>query len=646
VESQTADSVESVQFVTNEQAASVDNQKTAVPQKGSPESVQVLPRVATASLVVPVESELARAVVPSEKTEPMAVTPTQKFVGLTPVVMSEKPTAHSAEPVQSVAVQSKIVAEPVQVSTPLASIVPVEPAEPEMTYAVVPSETAEPIVAAPMQAVVALASAETPEQLTTRSVEHAQADSVLPKFAAESVQVSPQATTPPLVMSVESEIVHSGVEMRNKVAQIVDATVPQAAKAVQQPATTSVAGLQESRPVVQQVAVELPVVSIAETAQRVQQVSPSQLLQQNQHQEPAVEGATAVVSRQIPETQPSSEAPPAHTETIPLRTADVSRASLSTTDNLQNADNSSPKPVSTDAQSRETMKRVAEIAELDLQLAQARPITTTKGAVESVPATSARGAALLMPEARNGRTLLGRQQLFDNNRMTGEQSPGKELGTSGSADLVSGKIIAEAVTAVAGNEEQKMEDGLVDQQPQAHNFGGVLNQEHQKTSAVAGKMPVMEAVRQEVPDQIMQQVKDRLEQHDLKPGNQQITLTLAPDTLGELKMNLNLQGQKLSVEIITENRVVRDAIAQHTETLKESLAKQNIAMESFDVTTGGKGSGGQGQQNQSAWRELVKQQQQQQFWAMPRGYTARADAPTVSVPYQKPQGHAMLDIHY
>jgi flagellar hook-length control protein FliK len=123
-------------------------------------------------------------------------------------------------------------------------------------------------------------------------------------------------------------------------------------------------------------------------------------------------------------------------------------------------------------------------------------------------------------------------------------------------------------------------------------------------------------------------------------------LTLSPDSLGELKMNLNLQGQKLSVEIVAENRAVRDAIVQHTDTLKESLARQNITMESFDVTTGGKGSGSQGQ-NQNAWRELAKQQQQQQFWTVPRGKNyAQADLPSDQAAYQRQQGQSMLDIHY
>jgi len=155
-----------------------------------------------------------------------------------------------------------------------------------------------------------------------------------------------------------------------------------------------------------------------------------------------------------------------------------------------------------------------------------------------------------------------------------------------------------------------------------------------------------EPAQQELPAQIARQVWDRLTQHELKPGAQQISLALSPENLGEVKMNLSLQGQRLTVEIVTDNRVARDAIMQHVDTLKETLARQNITMESFDVTTGGKGSGTPGQ-NQNAWQELAKKQQQQQLWTSTRGYaTAQADLPSDAAAYQSNKGRSMLDIHY
>ena len=209
-----------------------------------------------------------------------------------------------------------------------------------------------------------------------------------------------------------------------------------------------------------------------------------------------------------------------------------------------------------------------------------------------------------------------------------------------------GVTMAGSESSISSDSKQGEPGGAYDNPDMAQNMPGQLVVDQQKVSATTARTAGNEPLRQDISNQVMPQIKERFEQHEIKPGKQQITLTLSPDTLGEIKMNLNLQGEKLSIEIVTESRSVRDAIVQHVDALKESLARQNITMESFDVTTGGKGSGNQGQ-NQNAWRELAKQQQQQQLWASPRGYaTAQADSPSGAALPQRRQGQSMLDIHY
>jgi hypothetical protein len=177
---------------------------------------------------------------------------------------------------------------------------------------------------------------------------------------------------------------------------------------------------------------------------------------------------------------------------------------------------------------------------------------------------------------------------------------------------------------------------------------------HQQGNAdgagVAGNVstPVQNDVPQSgLPEQIMQQVRDRLVNHDLKAGNDQIVLRLSPENLGDLKLNLSMDGQRLKVEIVAENHMVRDALLQNADSLKESLARQNIRMDSFDVTTGGRGAGNPGQgQQQSDWRGLAQQKQQSAL--MSSGGYRLPDATTVpsKLAYQTPSQHAMVDLHF
>lgn len=315
-----------------------------------------------------------------------------------------------------------------------------------------------------------------------------------------------------------------------------------------------------------------------------------------------------------PEKQSQPTLPYAFTVTIPT---DAPQAVKS--DRMSDVNIPAPLPV-------DTLQKAAALTE-QAALTAAHPTT-------AVLAGSSPAAAV--QEAHTARQLLNSEQQLEKGRTGDEPVAVKEMATSQQSAVSASDTTLGLDTPQSGDGNQMLEQQM----------RGQLSTEHQKVAALSAKDVPTESVRQDIPEQVMHQVKDRLLQHDVKAGSQQITLTLSPDSLGELKMNLNLKGQKLSVEILTENRTVRDAIVLHADALKESLARQNITMESFDVTTGGKGSAGQGQ-NQNAWRELAKEQQQQQLWSSPRGYnTAQADLPSGQGAYQRQQGQSMLDIHY
>jgi flagellar hook-length control protein FliK len=87
------------------------------------------------------------------------------------------------------------------------------------------------------------------------------------------------------------------------------------------------------------------------------------------------------------------------------------------------------------------------------------------------------------------------------------------------------------------------------------------------------------------PGQIQHQVREKLESGDYGLNKGNITLKLHPEELGELKINLRMEEHRLKIEIVTENQSVKEALMQNLDSLKETLSRQNIAMDRFNVST-------------------------------------------------------------
>jgi flagellar hook-length control protein FliK len=104
-------------------------------------------------------------------------------------------------------------------------------------------------------------------------------------------------------------------------------------------------------------------------------------------------------------------------------------------------------------------------------------------------------------------------------------------------------------------------------------------------------------------EQIMAQVSDKLAATPSGGDISRITLKLHPEDLGELKISMKMESQSLKVDIVTENRNVRDALMQNMDSLKETLSRQNISMERFNVLTGGGYGNGD---NYREWRQTAQ----------------------------------------
>jgi hypothetical protein len=141
-----------------------------------------------------------------------------------------------------------------------------------------------------------------------------------------------------------------------------------------------------------------------------------------------------------------------------------------------------------------------------------------------------------------------------------------------------------ALTKGAGGEAAgKAEEGKaagIETQPAFVQVRGEL-----RTNGEAKIVSPANDAKSPFPGHIHQQVREKLESGDYGLSKGNITLKLHPEELGELKINLRMEDQRLKIEIMTENPSVKEALMQNLDTLKETLSRQNIAMERFNVST-------------------------------------------------------------
>ena len=89
----------------------------------------------------------------------------------------------------------------------------------------------------------------------------------------------------------------------------------------------------------------------------------------------------------------------------------------------------------------------------------------------------------------------------------------------------------------------------------------------------------------ELQENILSQVREKLTSLETAAGKGNITLRLNPRELGDMQISFRMEDAGLSVEVIARNPVVREALLQNLEQLKETLSQRNISMERFDVMT-------------------------------------------------------------
>lgn len=165
-----------------------------------------------------------------------------------------------------------------------------------------------------------------------------------------------------------------------------------------------------------------------------------------------------------------------------------------------------------------------------------------------------------------------------------------------------------------------------------------------RPQAVPAAMVADELPKQVQGEQVARQVFERLGTHEFRQGSDQISLRLSPEHLGNVQLNLRMEEQGLKLEIITEQRGVREALLRQGDELKETLARQNIRIDSFDVSTGN--LGGQSQQ-QREWRQMNAEQRMYhaQHTSAARGGSVVQDS-LQGVQYFAPQYQSTIDVRF
>lgn len=231
---------------------------------------------------------------------------------------------------------------------------------------------------------------------------------------------------------------------------------------------------------------------------------------------------------------------------------------------------------------------------------------------------------------------------------TGESEPvvqhGLSISLSEGENEGSSSLLRQAVTTVAQAEPETAGDhqgAQIDYPETPHHAGGV---------AGAAKAAVALAEKSEhapapVAQQVADTVLDRLHTAESKPGTEQrVTLKLTPEHLGEIQLSFQMDSkQGVRVEVVAEHRATRDLLQQQSDDLKENLARQNIRLDSFEVSTGSSGAGSQQSQD---WRRLAAEHQLQQAIQVKPVARMFGDTGVSTISYIAPQYQSTLDVRF
>ncbi len=95
-------------------------------------------------------------------------------------------------------------------------------------------------------------------------------------------------------------------------------------------------------------------------------------------------------------------------------------------------------------------------------------------------------------------------------------------------------------------------------------------------------------------DNVMNQLSSKM-QHLVRSGETEIRIQLRPESLGEVKLAIRMEGDIVAARIQVENQQVKQIVESNLQLLRDALSEQNLQAGSFEVDVGN-GWGGQSDQ--------------------------------------------------
>lgn len=220
-----------------------------------------------------------------------------------------------------------------------------------------------------------------------------------------------------------------------------------------------------------------------------------------------------------------------------------------------------------------------------------------------------------------------------------QETEGVSAGQAAKADSDGELHPSTQVAGKAASAPQSEPQQIAKQDPITITIQQQQPQPQTQSSSAAASSP--ETPKPALHESILAQVTEKLDNLQASGSKGEVTIRLHPEDLGELKINVRLDDQRVRVEIVTEHPMVKEALTDNLDRLKETFSRQNLTMEKFDVSTGG----GQFNQpsNQGQWQNTAYASFNSKA-AFPAGLSATAEPATAN--HWNPRADALVDVRF